>query len=163
METKKISGFSRANHVGITVSNLEKSIAFYEALTGRKVANIDEIGGPRMARTQGLVDTKIKYANLHLENLNIDILEYVLPKPETTTYQNNQISAMHLCFEVDDIEIAIKRLKEIGIEPEGEPIVFKEEDGLKAGFGTAVAYFKDPDGTNLEVIAPQGPFIRANK
>ena len=160
METNKKAGFSRANHVGITVSNLERSIAFYEALTGTKVSNIDEIGGPRMAKTQGLEDTRIKYANLHLENLNIDILEYVLPKPEIASYQNNQISAMHLCFEVDDIDTAIKRLKEIGIEPEGEPIVFKEEDGLKAGFGTAVAYFKDPDGTNLEIIAPQGPFKR---
>lgn len=162
METNKTAGLSRANHVGITVSNLEKSVAFYEALTGIKVSNIDEIGGPRMAKTQGLEDTRIKYANLHLENLNIDILEYVLPKPETASYQNNQISAMHLCFEVDDIDMAIERLKEIGIEPEGEPMVFKEEDGLKAGFGTAVAYFKDPDGTNLEIIAPQGPFKRTN-
>ena len=79
--SNKLTGFSRANHVGITVSNLEKSIAFYEALTGTKVSNIDEIGGERMAKTQGLEDTRIKYANLHLDNLNIDILEYVLPAP----------------------------------------------------------------------------------
>jgi len=160
MSNERISGFSRANHVGITVSNLEKSIAFYEALTGVKIANKDEIGGPRMAKTQGLDDTLIKYANLHLDNLNMDILEYVLPTPEKASYQNNQISAMHLCFEVDDMDAAMERLKEIGIEPEGAPIVFQEEDGLKAGFGTAVAYFRDPDGTNLEIIAPQGPFKR---
>ncbi|WP_370901096.1 VOC family protein [Chryseobacterium gossypii] len=157
-----LKGFSRANHVGITVKNLEKSIAFYEALTGTRVSNIDEIGGPRMAKTQGLNDTKIKYANLHLENLNIDILEYVLPESEQASYKNNQISAMHLCFEVDNMDDAIQRLKEIGVEPEGEPIVFQEEDGLKSGFGTAVAYFRDPDGINLEIIAPQGPFKRKN-
>jgi hypothetical protein len=52
--------------------------------------------------------------------------------------------------------------KEIGVEPEGEPITFQEEDGLKSGLGTAVAYFQDPDGTNLEIIAPQGPFKRKN-
>jgi catechol 2,3-dioxygenase-like lactoylglutathione lyase family enzyme len=34
--SNKLTGFSRANHVGITVSNLEKSIAFYEALTESK-------------------------------------------------------------------------------------------------------------------------------
>lgn len=67
---------------------------------------------------------------------------------------------MHLCSEVDDIDAAMQRLHEIGIEPEGEPIVFQQEDGLKSGFGTAVAYFKDPDGINLEIIAPQGPFKR---
>ncbi len=33
-----------------------------------------------MAQTQGLDDTLIKYANVHLENINIDLLEYVKPK-----------------------------------------------------------------------------------
>lgn len=155
-------GFTRANHVGITVKNLEKSIAFYEALTGTKVSNIDIIGGERMAKTQGLNDTRIKFANLHLDNLNLDILEYVVPESEQASYSNNQISAMHLCFEVDNIDEAMQRLKEIGIEPDGEPIVFEEADGLKSGYGTAVAYFRDPDGTNLEIIAPQGPFKRKN-
>lgn len=154
------NGFSVVNHVGITVSNLEKSIEFYETLTGKKISNKDEIGGKRMAQTQGLDDTLIRYANLHLDNINIDILEYVEPKSTKANYSNEQISAMHLCFEVDDIETAVARMKEIGIEPEGEPIYFEKSDGLKAGFGTGVVYFKDLDGTNLELIAPKGPFQR---
>jgi catechol 2,3-dioxygenase-like lactoylglutathione lyase family enzyme len=155
------AGFSVVNHIGITVSNLEKSINFYETLTGEKVSNVDTIGGERMAQTQGLDDTLIKFANLRLGNVNLDTLEYVDPKSNKASYSNNQISAMHLCFEVEDLDSAITRLKEIGIEPDGAPIVFEEADGLKAGFGTGVAYFTDPDGTNLELIAPQGPFRRA--
>ncbi|WGL98862.1 VOC family protein [Arsenophonus sp. aPb] len=154
------AGFSRANHVGITVSNLAKSIAFYETLTGTKAVNVDEISGKRMAQTQGLDNIRIKFANFQLDNLNIDILEYVVPEPTQASYSNNQISAMHLCFEVDDLDAAIKRMKSIGIEPDGEPIFFMPEDGLKSGFGTGVAYFRDPDGTNLEIIAPKGPFVR---
>ncbi len=57
MANEKTAGFSSANHVGITVSSLEKSVAFYEGLTGVKIANNDEIGGPRMAKTQGQDDT----------------------------------------------------------------------------------------------------------
>ncbi|MEG0619410.1 MAG: VOC family protein [Bacilli bacterium] len=154
------NGFSVVNHIGITVSNLDKSIEFYEALTGEKIANKDQIGGKRMAQTQGLDDTLIKYANLHLGNVNIDILEYVEPISKKANYSNEQISAMHLCFEVEDIEPAVKRLKDIGIEPDGEPIFFSEEDGLISGLGTGVVYFTDPDGTNLELIAPKGPFRR---
>ena len=65
---------------------------FYEALTGTKIANRDEIGGKRI-QTQGLDDTLIKYANVHLENINIDLLEYVKPKSEKASYSNEQISA----------------------------------------------------------------------
>ncbi len=54
----------------------------------------------------------------------------------------------------------MERLKAIGVEPDGEPIVFQEDGGLKSGFGTGVAYFRDPDGTNLELLAPKGPFRR---
>lgn len=158
--SEAVKGFSVVNHVGITVSNLDESVKFYEALTGTKIANRDEIGGKRMAQTQGLDDTLIKYANVHLENINIDLLEYVKPKSEKASYSNEQISAMHMCFEVEDIDAAVARLRAIGVEPDGEPITFQEEDGLKSAFGTGVAYFTDPDGTNLELIAPKGPFTR---
>lgn len=51
--SEAVKGFSVVNHVGITVSNLDESVKFYEALTGTKIANRDEIGGKRMAQTQG--------------------------------------------------------------------------------------------------------------
>ena len=107
--SEAVKGFSVVNHVGITVSNLDESVKFYEALTGTKIANRDEIGGKRMAQTQGLDDTLIKYANVHLENINIDLLEYVKPKSEKASYSIEQISAMHMCFEVEDIDAAVER------------------------------------------------------
>lgn len=153
-------GLNRANHVGIVVSDLTESIRFYEALTGAKIENTDQIGGPRMAAVQGLDKVLIKYANVHLENLNIDLLQYDDPKPKKASYSGNDISAMHLCFEVDDLDAVYKRMRDAGLEFSGEPIVFEDGDGLKAGAGTAVAYFDDPDGTHLEIIAPVGPFKR---
>lgn len=154
------TGFSMVNHIGITVSDLDKSVEFYEALSGNKVSNRDSIGGKRMAQVQGLKEVDIKYANLRLGNINMDILQYFEPTATKANYSNEQISAMHMCFEVEDLEAAMGRLKELGIEPEGEPIYFNEDDGLKSGFGTGVVYFKDPDGTNLELIEPKGPFTR---
>ena len=73
-------GLNRANHVGISVSDLDASIRFYEALTGTKIVNKDVIGGPRMAAVQGLPKVLIRYANVHLANLNIDLLQYDEPK-----------------------------------------------------------------------------------
>ena len=153
-------GLNRANHVGIVTSNLDESIKFYEALTGTRIVNKDVIGGPRMAAVQGLDKVLIRYANVHMENLNIDLLQYEQPVPRKSAYANNDIGAMHLCFEVDDLDAVYRRMAEAGIKFQGSPIVFEAGDGLKAGIGTAVAYFDDPDGTHLEIIAPVGPFKR---
>jgi catechol 2,3-dioxygenase-like lactoylglutathione lyase family enzyme len=109
---------------------------------------------------QGLEKTLIRYATVHLDNLNIDLLQYIEPQPEKANYSNEQISAMHLCFEVEDFQTAVQRMEDAGIQFNGNPITFQQEDGLREGIGTSVAYFKDPDGTNLEIIFPVGPFKR---
>ena len=163
MTDKKLKGtigLSRVNHVGITVSDLDASIKFYEALTGTTIENVDEIGGPRMAAIQGLDKVLIRYANVHLSNINLDLLEYVDPKPVEAKYDNGDIGAMHMCFVVDDLQAIVERTKEAGVTFLGDPIEFKPEDGLKSGYGTYVAYFEDPDGVHLELIQPQGPFAR---
>lgn len=153
-------GLARANHVGITVSDLDASIRFYEALTGTRIANKDKVGGPRMAAVQGLDKVLIRYANVHLDNLNIDLLQYDEPAPGRARYVNGDIGAMHLCFEVDDLDAVHRRMVEAGFAFSGPPMTFSEEDMLSEGIGTKVAYFDDPDGTHLEIIEPQGPFRR---
>ena len=106
-------GLNRANHVGISVSDLDASIRFYEALTGTKIVNKDVIGGPRMAAVQGLPKVLIRYANVHLANLNIDLLQYDEPKVKKASYDNSDIGAMHLCFEVDDLDdLLLRELRE---------------------------------------------------
>jgi catechol 2,3-dioxygenase-like lactoylglutathione lyase family enzyme len=132
-------GLSRANHVGIVVSDLDKAIRFYEALTGTKIANRDVVGGSRMAAVQGLDKVLIQYANVHLDNLNIDLLQYDEPAAKKATYATNDIGAMHLCFEVDDIDAVFKRMRDAGIEFQGEPMTFEAGDKLKHGIGTQVA------------------------
>lgn len=153
-------GLARANHVGIVVSDLDAAIRFYEALTGKTIANKDVIGGPGMAAVQGLDEVFIRYANVYLDNLNIDLLQDDEPSPKSARYSGNDISAMHLCFEVDDLEAVYQRMAEAGLTLNGELITFQAEYQLKQGIGTTVAYFDDPDGIHLEIIQPKGSFQR---
>lgn len=67
---------------------------------------------------------------------------------------------MHLCFEVVDLDAVYNRMREAGIAFHGEPIVFEAVDQLTDGIGTAMAYFDDPDGSHLEIMAPMGSFKR---
>lgn len=134
-------GLNRANHVGIVTSDLEKSIKLHEALTGTKIVNKDAIGGSRMAAVQGLDKVLIRYANVHLQDLNIDLLQYEQPTPKRSAYATNDIGAMHLCFEVDDIDAVYRRMREAGLAFQGEPMVFEAGDQLKSAIGTAVGIF----------------------
>jgi catechol 2,3-dioxygenase-like lactoylglutathione lyase family enzyme len=153
-------GLNVVNHVGITVSDLSASVKFYEALTGTRIENVDVIGGPLMAAVQGLDKVLIRYANVHLDNINLDLLQYDEPESGRASYDNGDVGAMHMCFEVSDLKAVMARMQEAGITFLGEPMTFQPEDGLSSGFGTNVAYFEDPDGVHLELIEPQGPFKR---
>ena len=139
--------FNKIHHVAIICSNYEISKEFYVEKLGFEI--IREIY--REERQSYKLDLKLGESQIEL---------FSFPNSPKRPSYPEACGLRHLAFEVDDIEAAVARMKEIGIEPEGEPIYFEESDGLKAGFGTGVVYFKDPDGTNLELIAPKGPFKR---
>lgn len=156
-----IKGFGKVNHVGIVVADLDKAIQFYSALTGKEINPKENIGSERLAALQGIKDSQLRCATVYLDNINIDLLEYIAPAPSYAKYERTQISGMHLCFEIGDINSALARLNELGIKPSGKPITFTAEDQLTGGIGTTVVFFEDPDGTHLELIDPKGTFKRA--
>ena len=68
---------------------------------------------------------------------------------------------MHACFEVEDLEPVFKQMQDAGIKFHG-PFhrISDDEDRAEEVIGTVVASFDGPDGERLELIAPQGPFVR---
>lgn len=107
-----------------------------------------------MPRGYGRRSRSGKRFRIHLQNLNIDLLEYEQPAPRKSTYATNHIGAMHLCFEVDDIDAVYQRMRDAGLIFQGEPIVFEAEDQLKAGIGTAVPISTIPTGPISKLSRP---------
>lgn len=151
---------TRAAHVGISVSDLETAIDFYRALTGREPVVADEtMHSVPFGRAQGLSDANLRYATINIDGLGIDLIEFQEPVGLRTNGAANRPGSMHLCFKVDDFEAVYQRMKEAGYEFLGEDYTFiAGEVTPDAALGTKVAYFNDPDGTNLEIIQPQGGF-----
>ncbi|MFF4378428.1 VOC family protein [Kitasatospora sp. NPDC001547] len=151
---------TRAAHVGISVSDLDASIAFYTALTGREPVAEGTMHSAPFGRSQGLPVAKLRYATINLDNsLGIDLIQFQEPVGERTNGVANRPGSMHLCLRVDDFDAVYRRMKEAGYEFLGEDYTFIEgEVTPNAALGTRVAYFNDPDGTNLEIIRPQGGF-----
>jgi catechol 2,3-dioxygenase-like lactoylglutathione lyase family enzyme len=141
-------------HVGICVSDLERSRRFYrDALGFKEVARLQTSSPPTRQLLQ------MKQVDLHAlflerDGLRIELLYY--PTPGCTAGERprpmNQLGLTHLAIRVDDLDATIAALARAGARPiEGTAIDNPE-------FQARAAMVLDPDGMRLELIqAPIDP------
>ena len=155
MTDPKPSAFAlSANHVGLTVSNLAKSIAFYRDLLGFHVAyERGEVTAEYMPRLVGIPGARLKIAGLDIPGLHLDLIEYLEPKAAAKAGPTNDVGNVHLGFTVDDLRAAYKALSAAGVHFKSEPV--SPTTGPNQG-GWAI-YFVDPDGVTLEMIQRPNP------
>lgn len=116
----------------VAVSDWERSNAFYGDVLGAEIA---ELGAGRVAYVIG--DRRL---NVH--GPGTDVGDLVARDPVRP-------GASDLCFEwPGPIDEAVEHLRARGIEPEAGPV---ERTGAR-GRGLSV-YFRDPDGSLLELIS----------
>lgn len=140
------------NHVGITVSNLERSIEFYTRLgLGAPPADwIFTIEGDWLSRLVAEDDAVIRVAFLPMgEDSVLELLEYRHPEGAgTNTRPNRDAGAMHIAINVDDIDAVYASLSAEGIPFNSEP----QTVAMGPWAGNRVAYLSDPDGTPVELV-----------
>jgi len=138
-----------ANHVGVTVTDLSRSIAFYRDLLGFHVAyERGEVTADYMPRLVGIPGARLKIAGLDIPGLHLDLIEYLNPKGAEKAGPTNDVGNVHLGFTVDDLWAAYRALSAAGVQFKSEPV--SPTVGPNKG-GWAV-YFVDPDGVTLEMI-----------
>jgi catechol 2,3-dioxygenase-like lactoylglutathione lyase family enzyme len=150
-----LRGFAlSANHIGITVSDLSRSIAFYRDLLGFHVAyERGEVTAEYMPRLVGIAGARLKIAGLDIPGLHLDLIEYIAPKGAAVAGSTTDIGNVHLGYTVDDVWAAYRHLSAAGVRFKSEPV--SPTAGPNKG-GWAV-YFVDPDGVTLEMIEPPKP------
>ena len=142
-------------HVGLTVSDLDRSLDWYRRILGLEAEFIAEGSGPELSRAVGVQDATIRFAMLPLGNAYLELLEYTSPRGKPFDRMNGDVGSSHVCFDVADIHRAYRDLKQKGAAflSEPFPIVGGPLDGC------SFAYFRDPDGLCLEILqraaAPQ--------
>jgi catechol 2,3-dioxygenase-like lactoylglutathione lyase family enzyme len=139
-------------HTGITVSDLDRSIAFYRDVVG---LTLDRREPPRATRAQklGVPGAVVEIAVMRYgdKNDSVELIQYKEPLPPNAFGAPvNAIGQAHLAFKVDDIAAEIKRMSALGLEFVGGNDYGETLEGPLKGWKWI--YFKDPDGMNLELI-----------
>jgi catechol 2,3-dioxygenase-like lactoylglutathione lyase family enzyme len=145
-----------ADHTGITVSNLERSLAFWRDVLGFEPSHTAHQTGEMASEITGVAGAEIKLAVVKTPSGHkIELLEYLAP-PERKRHVDLRpcdVGSVHVALIVDDLDVVLQRIAAAGWKAAGKPQMLKS--GPNAG--KRVVYVRDPDGTTIEFMQPPGP------
>lgn len=132
-----VKGFRDFQHVTISISDINRSLAFYRDLLGFPV-----LGRLYYRNQVGLVIDFLDIGNGAI--LEIFSFTSAPTRPTEWLPDDLQIGLRHIAFKVQDVDATAARLRQAGA-----PFTLKPVD---ATGGVRIAFFTDPDGTLLEII-----------
>ncbi|MEW9516124.1 VOC family protein [Streptomyces tubercidicus] len=145
-------------HIGLHVSNLERSVAFYRDVLGMTLVHQQEQDNAYTAALVGFPDAHLKVAQLALPvrpptavaSHDIELIEYVVPHGTPSPARRCDPGTAHVAFAVADIDAVCARLTGHGVRLVSPP------NRITSGVNTggAACYFLDPDGHTLELVQP---------
>lgn len=138
-------------HSGVAVKSLDVSVPFYRDVLGLKLLGIEE---PKKSRGDKLAVPGAYIQTAHFQipgtEEQVELIEYKEPTPLFNYgVPVNTPGCVHIAFRVDNIEETIAHMKAHNVafcSVDYETIAGGPIDGWKW------IYFKDPDGTNMELI-----------
>jgi len=138
------------DHTSFTVSDVERSIAFYRDTMGMKVAWDSEaqgvrFNGPEADKVTGCPGTEQRLVFMTIGDSRIELVQYTPTGKPLVDNRASDTGCAHVCFKTDNIQGLYQRLLASGVRLHSTP--------QHIGFGW-VMYFRDPDGIILE--AAQG-------
>jgi catechol 2,3-dioxygenase-like lactoylglutathione lyase family enzyme len=136
-------------HTGVTVSDLDRSVAFFRDALGLEVSDPIHCTGEMFEQVTGVPGCVIDVVFVTLPNHTIELLCYSNPKDKAnSTLRPCDNGHLHLSFNVDDIDAVIAAGRPFGFEPLN-PIQTVKSGGFA---GMRVMYTKGPDNLIIELM-----------
>lgn len=140
-----------ADHTGITVSNLERSLTFWRDVLGFELSHTAHQTGEMAAEITGVAGAEIKLAVVKAPGGHkIELLEYLAPagRKQHVDLRPCDVGSVHVALTVDSLDAVLKKIATSGSKAAGKP------QTLTAGpnAGRRVIYVRDPDGTTIEFM-----------
>ena len=132
------------NHTAFTVSDLERSVAFYCDVMGFTLQTSFEAQGQHIQEITGFHDAHLKIAHLLLVDFRLELIQYLAPRGQAIDLSTCNVGSAHIAFYADDVDQTYRDLQASGVK-------FKEAPAAAAPGRPKVVYFTDPDGITLEL------------
>jgi catechol 2,3-dioxygenase-like lactoylglutathione lyase family enzyme len=139
-----------ADHTGITVSNLERSVQFWQNVLGFELSHTAHQTGELAKEVTGVEGAEIKLAVLRAPGGHkIELLEYLAPADrKRADIRPCDVGSVHVALLVRDLDAVLERIAASDWKAAGKPQML--QSGPNAG--KRVVYVRDPDGTTIEFM-----------
>src|SRR6266852_7598180 len=149
-------GVAAILHTGLTVSDLDRSVAFYRDLLGLELIAQWDSSQPYLRTVVGYPDAELRIALLRLPapdgapGHHIELLEYRRPRGSRGDANTYIPGNGHVAFMVENLDATYAELRAKGVRFKSAPVDITH--GRNAG--AKAVYFFDPDDITLEMIQP---------
>src|SRR6266542_2273919 len=139
--------------IGMTVEDMDRSIAFYTQVLGFEKMSDVEVAGGDYERLQGVFGLRARVVRLRLGGEEMELMEYIAPRgrPIPADSRSNDRWFQHIAIVVSDMDRAYASLRRHRVEYASPAPQRLPEWNANAG-GIRAFYFKDPDGHPLEIL-----------
>jgi catechol 2,3-dioxygenase-like lactoylglutathione lyase family enzyme len=143
------SGFTHVDHIGYTVSDLDRSIDFYSFLLGREPTARRTWDVEYLARVQGYEGLRVEAAFFELPGgLTLELVRYMSPEHCLVNMETFNVGNAHISLVTPDLNALFERLRGKA-ELRSDTPVRIAWGPYEGGYVTRV---RDPDGITIELL-----------
>ncbi len=137
------------NHTSFTVSDLDRTIAFFRDALGFEVTSRAPRDPAAIRHITGVEGAEIEVAYIRGPGHSLELIQYLSPPARGwVEAQPCDTGFAHIAYDVDDIEAVLAASAAHGVVPINPPWVIDQGPNT----GRRVVYCRDPDGITIEYI-----------
>jgi catechol 2,3-dioxygenase-like lactoylglutathione lyase family enzyme len=145
--------------IGMTVSDMDRSVAFYSDVLAFKPISDVEVDGPEYDQLWGIFGVRARVVKMQIGEQRLELTQYVAPpdvRPIPVPSYSNDLWFQHFAIVVRDMEAAWAHLRKHHVRQiSPRPVIIPMSNPAAAGI--KAIKFRDPDGHNLELLwFPEG-------
>ncbi len=140
------------SHVGVCVSDLDRSTAFYEGVLGFRQLFTMSFGDELRATME--LDGTFESRMLVRDDVLVELLHWIEPEASGDGERRpmDRFGMTHLCFRVDDVDDLVEAAERLGGAAHQQTRTVLAGQG-EGGGDVTLLYLTDPDGTRIELMA----------